>query len=357
MSLWRIVDTKAQNTTNLPLPLHHLEQCSNAVFHFQSERAVLNLNQLKLFYLAVKRNSLSDAAAELNITQPAVTKGIQRLQAHYEVGFVERAGKKLVLTKAGEALYDIADQIFTMEKMAEESIRGFQLAEERELKIHASESFGAYYLPPLINQFKILNPAISVTVDILPTDKVVETTIALQNEIGFISYPVEHKKLLLTEMIEEKLVFIVSPRHRLGTIDELSPRDLEGQAMIMHEQGSALQSAIEKFFDGKNVRISKYLEFSNNEAIKRAVAEGNGIALISEKVACEEIQAGKLKAIPLSGPQITRTFYMIQHKDKYISRPLADLLALIQQWAGDYSKSSPSKLNPTCQVNDDAAKP
>jgi DNA-binding transcriptional LysR family regulator len=121
----------------------------------------VNLNQLKLFYLAIKRQSLSNAAAELNITQPAVSKGIQRLQAYYEIKLVERLGKKLVLTKAGAALYEIADKIFAMEKLAEESIRSFRVKEGDQLRIHASESFGAYYLPVLINHFpptKLLTP-------------------------------------------------------------------------------------------------------------------------------------------------------------------------------------------------------
>ena len=300
----------------------------------------VNLNQLKLFYLAIKRKSLSNAAAELNITQPAVTKGIQRLQEYYEIKFVERPGKKLVLTKAGAALYEIADKIFTMEKLAEENIRSFQIEEGGQLRIHTSESFGAYYLPALINHFKTQNPTIRVKVDILPTDSVVEATIGLQNEIGFISYPVEHEKLILTEVLEEKLIIIVSPRHRLAAMTELGARDLEGQAMIMHEQGSALQKAVEKFLDEENIQISRYLEFSNNEAIKRAVAEGDGIALISEKVAAEEIEAEKLKALPLSGPQITRTFYMIQSRDKFISRPLAGLLEMIQKWAAGFTESS-----------------
>lgn len=299
----------------------------------------MNLNQLKLFYLAIKRQSLSNAAAELNITQPAVTKGIQRLQEYYEIKFVERQGIKLVLTKAGTALYEIADKIFTMEKLAEESIRSFQVEEGSQLRIHASESFGAYYLPALINQFKALNPAISVKVDILPTEKIIETTAGLQNEIGFISYPVQHKKLILTQVLEEKLIIIVSPRHRLASMTELRPRDLEGKAMIMHEHGSALQTAVEKFLDEENIQISKFLEFSNNEAIKRAVAEGDGIALISEKVAGEEIKAGKLIAIPVSGPPITRSFYMIQSQDKFISKPLAELLEMIQKWADEHAKN------------------
>ena len=278
----------------------------------------MNINQLKLFYLAIKRKSLSNAAAELNITQPAVTKGIQRLQEYYEIKFVERPGKKLELTQAGAALYEIADKIFSLEKLAEETINSFRTEEGGLLRIHASESFGGYYLPALINHFKALNPAIRVKVDILPTDKIVETTIGLQNEIGFISYPVEHEKLIISEVLKEKLILIVSPGHQLATISEIRPRDLEGQAMIMHEHGSALQMAAEKFLAEENVQISSYLEFSNNEAIKRAVAEGDGIALISEKVAAEEISAGKLIGIPVSDPPITRTFYMIQSKDKFI---------------------------------------
>lgn len=289
----------------------------------------MNLNQLKLFYLSIKHQSLSDAAAELNITQPAVTKGIKRLQEYYEIRFVERVGKRLELTKAGRALYDMADNIFTMEKVAEECIRSFQVEQGQQIRIHTSESFGAYYLPAIIHQFKTVNPDISVKVDILPTGKVVETTIALQSDIGFISYPVNHNKLILQEVLEEKLLIIVSPGHRLDAKTTLTPHDLEGEAMIMHEQGSALQRAIDVFMDSQDVRVSKHLEFSNNEAIKRAVAEGDGIALISEKVVDEEIRSGKLIAIPLAGPPVTRTFYMIQRKDKFVSRPLASLLEVI----------------------------
>jgi len=289
----------------------------------------MNLNQLKLFYLSIKRRSLSAAAAELNITQPAVTKGIQRLQEYYEIRLVERVGKKLELTQAGQALYDIADSIFSLEKVTEERIRSFQVEQGQQIIIHTSESFGAYYLPAILHRFTSAHPAVNVKIDILSTEKVVETTLALQNDIGFISYPVRNAKLILQEVLEEKLVIIVAPGHRLALKVALTPNDLADESMIMHEQGSALQKAIDKITNEQDIRVSKHLEFSNNEAIKRAVAEGDGIALISEKVAAEEIRTGKLIAIPLAGPPVTRSFYMIQRKDKFISRPLADLLDVI----------------------------
>ena len=86
----------------------------------------MNLNQLKIFYLTAKRGNLSAAAADLNITQPAVTKGIQRIQEYYEVRFVNRFGKKLALTDAGQVLYEVAEKVFELESLAEDSIRDFQ---------------------------------------------------------------------------------------------------------------------------------------------------------------------------------------------------------------------------------------
>jgi len=69
----------------------------------------MNLNQLRTFYFAVKFGNFSAAADALFITQPAVSKQVQQLQAAYEVKLLNRFGKKMVLTDAGEALYDFAD--------------------------------------------------------------------------------------------------------------------------------------------------------------------------------------------------------------------------------------------------------
>ena len=87
------------------------------------------------------------AAHELFITQPAVTKGIQRLQEFYDIKFVDHVGKKLTLTDAGEVLYEIAEKIFELESRAEESIRDFQQRKRGHIRILSSESFGDYYYP------------------------------------------------------------------------------------------------------------------------------------------------------------------------------------------------------------------
>ena len=299
----------------------------------------MNLNQLKIFYLAAKKRNLSVAAAELFITQPAVTKGLQRLQEYYDMKFVDHIGKKLVLTDAGEVLYEIAEKIFELESKAEESIRDFQERKRGRIRILSSESFGDYYLPRIIIPFSKAYPLVRITMNILPTEQVIENTATLNNDLGFISYPVEHKKLLVKEVLEDQLVIITPPDHPLGRYPTLEPSNLEDQLLIMHETGSAPRKALENYIRKNDLSVSIHLELSSNRAIKRAVEDGIGIALISRRVANEEIRNKRLRAIPLSDRSMTRKFYMVHHQDKYLSESLQNFIDMVFKWAAEYMRA------------------
>ncbi|MBN2439151.1 MAG: LysR family transcriptional regulator [Deltaproteobacteria bacterium] len=296
----------------------------------------MNLNQLRVFYLTAKHGSLSAAAEALFITQPAVTKGIQHLQEHYEIKLFNRFGKKMALTDAGEVLYGIAESIFEMENQAEESLRDFQQRKRGFIRILSSESFGAYYLPFILDRFSRVNPKVRVSMEILPTELIVEKTAALANDIGFISYPVPHKKLVAREVLEDSFQLIVPPGHPFAAKSFIESEDLAGHSLIVHEKGSAPRRSTEEYIRRHNISISIPLELSNNEAVKTAVEEGLGVAVITRRVVSKEIGMGSLKAIPLSDPAMTRKFYLIHHKDKYFSRSLQSLIDMVDQWVEEY---------------------
>jgi DNA-binding transcriptional LysR family regulator len=291
----------------------------------------MNLNQLKLFYLAVKRKSLSIAADELNITQPAVTKGIQRLQEQYGIKLFNRLGKQPELTTAGKDLFEIAEKIFELERLADDRMQDCRKDQMKRIEIHASESFGAYYLPEFINRFNASNPSIKFVVNVLSNQQVVENTLNLKNDLGFISCRVKNKKLLVREILEDELVVIVHPNHDLANRSSVDARDFVGQSMIMHEQGSYFQEVIENLLEANHVRVDMPITLSNNEAIKRAVAGGTGIAPISRKVADQEIDSGRLVALPLTDGPVFRKFSMIHHRDKFLSGPLERLIDMIME--------------------------
>ena len=118
----------------------------------------------------------------------------------------------------------------------------------------------------------------------------------------------------------------------------LKPEDLNGQSLIMHEKGSVPYEAIDRLISENNLSVFEYMEFSNNEAIKRTVEEGAGIALVSQEVAKKEIQMGKLTALPFCDSLLTRKFYMVHHKDKHISQILQRLIDTVDHWAAKYAR-------------------
>ncbi len=297
----------------------------------------MNLNQLKIFYTAAKRGSLSLAAEDLFITQPAVTKAIQRLQDGCEVKLVNRFGKKLVLTDAGEALFEIAGRIFDLEAHAEESIREFQLEHKGHIRIHAGESFGAYYLPSIMNPFSRQNPLVRFSINILPSEQVVENVASLSSDLGFISYPIPHRKVVIREILEDRFVLIAAPDHPLARLPGLEPGDLQNQSVIVHERGSAPYHAINEFVRKSGISIRVSLELSSNRAIVKAVESGLGVALITRKVVEEEIETGRVVAFPLADDAIRRRFYLVHHQDKYFSDTLQRFIRHMEDWAARYS--------------------
>jgi LysR family transcriptional regulator, transcriptional activator of the cysJI operon len=299
----------------------------------------MNLNLLKIFFYAARCGSISAAANALFVTQPAVTKGLQRMQELYEIRLINLFGRKLALTDAGEVLYGIAEKIFELETQAEEVVRDFQGRKKGHIRILSSESFGAYYLPFIIIPFGVENPQIHVCVNILPTELVIEGTAALNCDLGFISYPVEHKKLIVREVLEDRMVVIVSPDHPLAAKEVIEPLDLDGQSIIMHEKGSAPQRIIDELTRKYHLTINAPMELSSNESIKRAVSGGLGISVVSRNAAGEEIKAGKLVGLRISDPTVKRKFFMVHHKDKYFSESLQKLVNNVYQWADEYAKS------------------
>jgi len=107
----------------------------------------------------------------------------------------------------------------------------------------------------------------------------------------------------------------------------------------MHESDSAPRRALENYIRGNDLSVEVHLELSSNRAIKRAVEDGIGVALISRKVANEEIRNKRLCAIPLSNPSMTRKFYMVHHKDKYLSESLQNFIDMVFKWSADYMQA------------------
>lgn len=289
----------------------------------------MNLNQLRVFYYAAREGSQSLAAQKLHISQPAVNKALNRLQEEESIQLFSRDGNRLYVTDAGAKLYELAEEIFDLEAKCDNLLENLRNEDQLALRIDASLSFGDYYIPELISHYKKQCPEVHVSVGVHPTQDIINKSVKMQNDIAFYSYKVEDPALHLEPVVSEELVMICHPDHRFSKLKYILPEDLNGEVMVSHEEGSIQREIMDKMIKLHKLEIKRLgVDYTSNEAIKRAVLQGNGIALISERAVQDAIKSKDLYAVQVGRRPLKRKLYMGWHRDRVITDKLDKLIEL-----------------------------
>ncbi len=229
----------------------------------------MNLNQLRVFHAVAKGGSF---------TQPAVTIHIRELERYYGVRLFDRGGRRVKLTDAGQTLFEYAQRIFTLAEEAEHALENARSLRAGRLQILGSLTVGAYYLPPVINLFKAKFPEIHVTLSVDNSQRVVERIAGLREDVGILSGPVRDERLVVRPFLEDELVILVPPGHAWSTRRGVSLHELGEQPLILREPGSATRALMEERLRQAGIHPRVSMELGSNEAIKRAVEMGMGVA-------------------------------------------------------------------------------
>ncbi|MCE5264708.1 MAG: LysR family transcriptional regulator [Deltaproteobacteria bacterium] len=280
----------------------------------------MHLNQLWAFYQVAKYKSFSQAAEALFLSQPSVSNQVKLLEESCGLKLFDRTGRSVELTNAGEILLSYAERIFNLAKEADSVIEEIKGLKAGGIRISASNTFGAYYLPDILDLFRKKHPQIEIRMNVGYTQTVVEDVLSFRSDLGLIGREIAHPNIVAIPLLEEELILIVPPDHPFAGRGEIDLAELQAHPFIMSEVGSGVRDITEKILAGAKVSVRVVMELGENEAMKRAVASGLGITLISATVAQRELEAGQVRAVRLSGTQLLRKFNIILHKDKYISK-------------------------------------
>ncbi len=279
----------------------------------------MDLNQLWAFYHVAKHKSFSRAAEALSLTQPLVSIKVKQLENAYKIILFERSRRQIELTNPGEILFSYAEKIFNTAKEADnhmEDIKGMKLGN---LKISAGLTLGTYYLPPLLAAFRKKYPEIEIQMKVKNKQEVIKDILTFRDDIGFIGYMEPDQKLVITPLWEEELVLIVSRLHKFAKLKTIPLSKLNGQQFILREKGSGTRELVEEKLYKHRVSVKVVMELGSHEAIKRAVGVGLGISILPKCATKREVGRGLFQVIRLSKERIFLKYYMIHHKDKYLS--------------------------------------
>jgi DNA-binding transcriptional LysR family regulator len=300
----------------------------------------MELNQLRVFYHVAKFNSFSLAAEALFVTRPAVSISVKQLEDHYAVRLFERSGKKIELTNAGKILFGYAEKVFNLVKEADNRLNDLNGSFSGTLKISTGLTIGTYYLAPLINTFRKKHPDVEIQMEVKNKKGVIDDILFLQDDLGFLGNVPTNANLVVTPLWKEELVVIAPKSHSFGRKPSLLPSQLSDQPFILREKGSGTREYIEGRLGKHRVAVNTVMEIGSDEAIKRAVMVGLGISIVPKGVVEKEVRRGLIKTYRLLDEKLVLEYFMIRHKDKYIS----NLINAFMEMALEFFPRSASRV-------------
>jgi DNA-binding transcriptional LysR family regulator len=292
----------------------------------------MNLHQLRVFYEVARARSFTAAATQLRLTQPAATWQIKRLEEAYELRFLERAGKRVSLTEEGKVLFDFAGRILRLAGEAEEALADLRGLPLGMLRIDATYICGDYYLPALLEALHRRHPGIRYQIGIGNSSQVIENTLAQKNDIGISAQDPAHPRLEAHRIMSDLLVGVVGRTHPFAHRRAITVRELAGQPLILREKGSSPRGVVDDILSRHGVVPTVIMESASTSAIKRFVENGVGMAILSQEVVRKELRDKSLRQVLFTDVEIAYHFYLIRHKDRWVSRALSAFVELARSF-------------------------
>ncbi|MFG1463255.1 LysR substrate-binding domain-containing protein [Xanthobacter sp. DSM 24535] len=290
----------------------------------------INLHLLRLFTSVAEQHSFSRAAEVLNISQPAVSKGVRELEGQLHCVLLERSPAGVRLTEAGSVLLSHATALFAAERRAEEELQALRGLAQGELHVGASTTIATYVLPRLLGAFQDIHPDLHLRLTSANTQDIADRLLSRDIDVALVEGPVEHPSLISHPWLTDELVVIAAPDHPLAQMEgPVLPSDLDHARHIVREAGSGTRDVVVLALEAFAVRPRMVMEVGSTEAIKQVVAAGLGIAIVSAAAAKDQISLGVLKVVPVEGLVVRRPLYRLTLKGQHLRFAAAAFEAFI----------------------------
>lgn len=294
----------------------------------------MTLDQLRIFIAVAECEHLTRAATALRLAPSAVSSAIRALEERHGVALFDRVSRRIVLTEIGRAFLEEARAVLARARVAESRLIDLAGRVGGVLRIEASLTIAAYWLPARLVAFRRAYPHVAIDLTVANTAHVARSVIDGTAEIGFVEGLVDGPSLTVRTVARDHLVIVASPAAAHGIAAPLSPDDLTRLDWVLREEGSGTRSEFEAELRRRGVDprgLTVTLELPSNEAVLAAVGAGGGATAISALVANCDVASGALVA--LEANLVERPFQMLRHGERTPTRAMQAFIAFLDAFA------------------------
>lgn len=284
------------------------------------------LHQLKIFLKVCEYQSITKAADELFLTQPAISMQLKKLQEQFDVPLTEIIGRQLYVTDFGKQIAEVSKRILEEAETIDATIKQYKGLLAGKITISVV-STGKYVIPYFLSDFVNDHKGVDFSIDVTNKTQVLNSLIKNETDFALVSVLPEHLPIEKIELMDNKLYLVGKDK---STEKQVTIETLQEMRFLFREEGSATRNAMENFLKSHNIKPSK-MEMQSNEAIKQAICAGLGYSIMPLIGMKEELKSGKLHIIPCEELPISTSWNLIYNKNKRLSPAALALLEHIKQ--------------------------
>ncbi|USI72566.1 LysR substrate-binding domain-containing protein [Sphingomonas morindae] len=286
----------------------------------------MTLEQLRIFVAVAEREHVTRAAEALALTQSAASGAVAALEARHGVKLFHRVGRRIELTEAGRVFLEEARAVLARAAGAEQALADLAGLTRGSLRLVASQTIVAYWLPERLAAFRRRYPGVALAVAIANTEAAARAVQAGEAELGFVEGPVDDPALAQWPVGTDRLRLIAP-----DPVPAITNAWLVEACWVMRERGSGTRASFEAVLAARGVdpqALTVSLTLPSNEAVLAAVRAGAGCAALSELVVAPALTARMVTAAAMDMP--VRPFFALRQKERYQSRAADALLETIR---------------------------
>ena len=279
----------------------------------------LDSRQLRAFTVLARTGSFTRTAQELHLTQSAISYAMKALEEEIGCRLLDRVGKSVLLTQAGEQLLARAEKILDEMTAARLELSHLGKWGSSRLRIGASTTACQYVLPAVLREFKESFPRCAISIEPGDTPEAIASLRAHRIDLAVNLEPRREESLEFRPLFTDELLFALSPIHPWAKAGRVPRDDIARQHYILYGKTSYTFQMIEEYFREEKIVLHSLLDLGNMEAIKELVKLGLGISIIAPWTAKKELEAGSLVTLPLGRRKLKRRWGVLHWKNQRLN--------------------------------------
>ena len=279
----------------------------------------MKFTHLAAFDAAAPAGSVTAAAEQLHVSQPALTREIRELEERLGVALFDRLPRGMQLTEAGQMLAEYARQIFRLADAAEAAVGEFAGLKRGHLVVASSRTIGTYLMPALMDAYRDLYPGVTIELVISNSEQVKSAVLGQRCQLGLIEGPYGDDAFEVMSLGDDEIMAVAGPGHPLARRRTLNAAALSDVELVMREEGSGTREVVEQAYAAHGLSLDPALVVGSQEAIKRLLRIGHAVSWVSRLSVQDELESGALVQLPVADIRVARNLHMLWRKGQTLS--------------------------------------